>query len=143
MLDTYLVIILVDSVTTMPLVIWLMEGYFTTIPKSLEEAGYIDGCSKMKAFRKITFPLAAPGIAASMIYSFVRVFNDYIIAKTLVGGKVVTYTIGLTMFSNQFEGIDMSLVSAASFTALVPVIVLFSIFHKYFIIGMTGGAMKE
>lgn len=142
LLDTYLVVILVDSVGTMPLVIWLMQGYFATIPKELEEAGFIDGCSNMKAFWRITFPLAAPGLAASVILSFVRTFNDYIIAKTLAGGKVITYTVGLTTFSNQYEGIDMSLVSAASFTALIPVIVLFSIFHKYFVIGMTGGAVK-
>ena len=141
-LDTYLVVILVDSVGTMPLVIWLMQGYFATIPKELEEAGYIDGCSSMRAFWRITFPLAAPGIAASIIFSFVRTFNDYIIQKTLPRGKVITYTVGLTTFSNQYEGIDMSLVSAASFTALVPVIILFSIFHKYFVIGMTGGAVK-
>ncbi len=142
LLDTYLVVILVDSVGTMPLVIWLMQGYFATIPKELEEAGYIDGCSNLQSFWKITFPLAAPGIAASAIFSFVRSFNDYIIAKTLAGGRVITYTVGLTTFSNQYEGIDMSLVSAASFTALVPVIILFAIFHKYFVIGMTGGAIK-
>jgi multiple sugar transport system permease protein len=142
MLDSYLVIILVNAAGAMPLVIWLMQGYFLTIQKELEEAAYIDGCSKLKAFWKITFPLAAPGLAASIIYSFVRVFNDYVIARTLAGGKIVTYTIGLSLFSNQYEGIDISLVSAASFTALVPVIVLFCVFHKYFIIGMTGGAVK-
>ena len=143
LLDTYLVLILVDSVGSMPLIIWLMRGYFETIPRELEEAAFIDGSSGMKAFWKITFPLAAPGIAASAIYAFVRAFNDYIMVRTLAGSKVVTYTVGLTMFTNQYEGIDMNLVSAASFTALVPVIVMFALFHKHFVIGMTGGALKE
>jgi len=125
MLDTYWVLILINAVGSMPLIIWLMNGYFSSIPKELEEAAYIDGCSNMKAFWKVTFPLAAPG------------------AKTLAGSRIITYTVGLTLFSNQYEGMDITLVSAAAFTALVPIIVLFSIFHKYFIIGMTGGALKE
>ncbi|MBO8167299.1 MAG: hypothetical protein DRP32_07050 [Thermotogae bacterium] len=143
MLDTYWVLILINAVGSMPLIIWLMNGYFSSIPKELEEAAYIDGCSNMKAFWKVTFPLAAPGLAASMIYAFVYAFGDYIIAKTLAGSRIITYTVGLTLFSNQYEGMDITLVSAAAFTALVPIIVLFSIFHKYFIIGMTGGALKE
>ena len=142
LLDTYTVLILLNSVGTMPLVIWLMKGYFTTIPRELEEAAFLDGCSRLKAFRKITFPLAAPGIAASTIYAFVRAFNDYIIARTLAGSRVVTYTVGLTTFTNQYEGIDMTLVSAASFAALLPIIVMFALFHKHFVIGLTGGALK-
>ena len=142
LLDTYIVLILLNSVGTMPLVIWLMKGYFTTIPKELEEAAYLDGCSPLTAFIKVTFPLAAPGIAASAIYAFVRAFNDYIIARTLAGSQVVTYTVGLTTFTNQYEGIDMMLVSAASFVALLPVIIMFAVFHKHFVIGLTGGALK-
>jgi len=142
LLDTYIVLILVDSVGTMPLIIWLMRGYFSTIPRELEEAAFMDGCTSLKAFWKVTFPLAAPGIAASAIYAFVRAFNDYIIARTLAGSRIVTYTVGLTMFTNQYEGIDMTLVAAASFTALLPIIVMFAFFHKYFVIGMTGGALK-
>lgn len=142
LLDTFVVLILVNSVETMPLVIWLMRGYFATIPRELEEAAFIDGCSRLRAFRLITFPLAAPGIAASAIYAFVRSFNEYILARTLAGNKVVTYTVGLKYFSDQYEGIDMTLVSAAALTALIPVIVMFGLFHKYFVIGLTGGAVK-
>ncbi len=143
LLDTYLVLILVNSVGSIPLVVWLMRGYFSTIPRELEESAYIDGCSGMKAFWLVTFPLAAPGIAASAIYAFVRAFNDYIMARTLAGSRVITYTVGLTMFTNQYEGIDLTLVSAAAFTALIPILVMFSLFHKHFVIGMTGGALKE
>ncbi len=142
LLDTYIILIFVNAVATMPLIIWLMRGYFATIPKELEEAAYIDGASGMKAFWTVTFPLAAPGLAASVIYAFVRAFNDYIVAKTLAGSRVITYTVGLTTFTNQYEGINMMLVAAASFTALVPVIIMFAIFHKYFVIGFTGGAIK-
>ncbi|MCD6238534.1 MAG: carbohydrate ABC transporter permease [Thermotogae bacterium] len=142
LLDTYTVLILVDSVGTMPFVIWLMRGYFLTIPRELEEAAFIDGCSGLKAFWKIAFPLAAPGMAASVIYAFVRAFNDYIIARTLAGSKIVTYTVGLTMFTNQYEGINLTLISAASFSALIPIVIMFALFHKYFVIGMTGGALK-
>ncbi|HIE35171.1 MAG TPA: carbohydrate ABC transporter permease [Campylobacterales bacterium] len=142
LLDTYSVLIFVNSVSVMPLIIWLMNGYFLTIPTELEEAAFIDGASKMKAFWLVTFPIAAPGIAASLVYAFIRAFNEYIIARTLAGSRVVTYTVGLTTFTNQYEGIDMTLVSAASFTALIPIIVMFAIFHKYFIIGFTGGAIK-
>ena len=119
-----------------------MRGYFSTIPRELEEAAFMDGCTSLKAFWKVIFPLAAPGIAASAIYAFVRAFNDYIIARTLAGSRIVTYTVDLTMFTNQYEGIDMTLVAAASFTALLPIIVMFAFFHKYFVIGMTGGALK-
>ncbi len=143
LLDTFLILILVDSVSSIPLIIWLMRGYFSTIPKELEEAAFIDGCSGMKAFWAVTFPLAAPGIAASAIYAFVRAFNDYIMARTLAGDRVVTYTVGLTMFTNQYEGVDLTLVSAAAFTALIPILIMFAIFHKHFIIGLTGGALKD
>ena len=143
MLDTYTVLVLVDSVGSIPLIIWLMRGYFSTIPKELEEAAFIDGATGMKAFWLVTFPLAAPGIAASAIYAFVRAFNDYIIARTLAGNRVITYTVGLSTFTNQYEGIDLTLVSAAAFTALIPILVMFSLFHKHVIVGMTGGALKE
>lgn len=143
LLDTYTVLILLNSVSTMPFVIWLMRGYFQTIPRELEEAAFVDGCSPLRAFVRITFPLSAPGIAASVIFAFVRAFNEFILALTMAGGNVVTYTVGLTKFKNQYEGINLTLVSAASFTALVPVIVLFTLFHKYFVIGLTGGALKE
>ncbi len=142
LLDTYIVLIFINAVATMPLIIWLMRGYFATIPRELEEAAYIDGASGMKAFWTVTFPLAAPGLAASAIYAFVRAFNDYIVAKTLAGSRIITYTVGLTTFTNQYEGINMMLVAAASFTALIPIIIMFSIFHKYFVIGFTGGAIK-
>ena len=140
--DTRIGLILVYSVRTISMNIWLLKGYFDTIPVDIEEAALIDGCSKIQAFFHVLFPIASPGIAAAAIFAFTRSWNEFLIAMTLTS-QVRPYTVELYRFIGEYGDVDWSLLATASFIAILPVIILFSIFQKYFIIGLAGGALKE
>ena len=140
--DTRLGLMLVYGMWTIPLNTWLLKGYFDTIPKEIEEAALIDGCSRMTAFLRISFPIASPGIAAAAIFAFTRSWNDFILALTLTS-QVRPYTVELYRFIGEYGEVSWSLLATASFVAIVPVLIMFAFFQKYFVIGLAGGAVKE
>ncbi len=142
MYDTRIGLIFVYAVRTISMNIWLLKGYFDTIPVDIEEAAMIDGCSKIQAFFHVLFPIASPGIAAAAIFAFTRSWNEFLIAMTLTS-QVRPYTVELYRFIGEYGEVDWSLLATASFVALLPVVIMFSIFQKYFIIGLAGGAIKE
>jgi len=139
--DTRLGLVLVYAVRTVSMNTWLLKGYFDTVPVEIEEAALIDGCSRLQAFYRISFPIAAPGVAAAAIFAFFRSWNEFMIAMTLTS-TVRPYTVELYRFIGEHGNVDWSLLATASFIAIVPVLVLFSFFQKYFIIGLAGGALK-
>ena len=140
--DTRVGLVLVYAVRTVSMNTWLLKGYFDTIPVEIEEAALIDGCSRLQAFYLIAFPIAAPGVAAAAIFAFFRSWNEFMIAMTLTS-TVRPYTVELYRFIGEHGDVDWSLLGTASFIASVPVLILFSFFQKYFIIGLAGGALKE
>jgi multiple sugar transport system permease protein len=140
--DTRIGLIVVYAVRTVSMNTWLLKGYFDTVPVEIEEAALIDGCSRLQAFLRVAFPIAAPGVAAAAIFAFFRSWNEFMIAMTLTS-TVRPYTVELYRFLGEYGEVDWSLLGTASFIAIVPVLVLFSIFQKYFIIGLAGGALKE
>lgn len=140
--DTRVGLMFVYAVRTVSMNTWLLKGYFDTIPIEIEEAALIDGCSRLRAFLRVSFPIAMPGVAAAAIFAFFRSWNEFMIAMTLTS-TVRTYTVELYRFIGEHGDVDWSLMATASFIAIVPVLILFSIFQKYFIIGLAGGALKE
>lgn len=140
--DTRIGLALVYAVKTVSMNTWLLKGYFDTIPVEIEEAALIDGCSRLSAFYRIVFPIAAPGVAAAAIFAFFRSWNEFMIAMTLTS-TVRPYTVELYRFIGEHGDVDWSLLSTASFVAIVPILILFSFFQKYFIIGLAGGSLKE
>ena len=141
--DTYLGLILLHGIRTAPFCAWLMKGYLDTIPVELEESAMIDGCSPRQAMRKIIAPLAAPGLAAVAVFGFRHAWNDFTAALILTTSqKIRPYTVAMYRFVGEQGEVEWQLISAAAFISIVPVIISFAIFQKYFVTGLTGGAVK-
>ncbi|MBW8352012.1 carbohydrate ABC transporter permease [Bacillus sp. IITD106] len=141
-LDTILGLAISHLIISMPLVTWMTRSYFMSIPKELEEAAMIDGCSHLKALFKIILPLAAPGIAATGIYAFIISWNEFVLASILTtSDKARTLPVGLSEFSSMFE-VDWGSTMAASALVTFPVIIVFLWLQKYFIQGLSQGSVK-
>lgn len=128
---------------TIPFCSWMMVGFFRTIPLELDEAAIIDGCSRWKAFYKITLPMTLPGISSSAIYAFITAWNEYMFAQVLIiSPELKTLPLGIAEL-NGFYKILWNDLMAASMIASLPLIILFVFLQKYFISGLTAGAVKQ
>jgi multiple sugar transport system permease protein len=141
--DTYLGMILVYISFTIPFCSWMMVGFFKTIPLELDEAAIIDGCSRWRAFRQIVLPMTLPGISSSAIYAFITAWNEYMFAQILINNpELKTVPLGIAEL-NGFYKILWNDMMAASVIASLPLIILFVFLQKYFISGLTAGAVKQ
>ncbi len=141
--DTYVGLILLHGLKTAPFTSWLMKNYIDTLPFELEESALIDGCVPWKAMLRIVAPLAAPGLAAVAVLGFRQAWNDFTAALILTtSAEVRPYTIALYRFVGEQGQVEWHLISAAAFISIVPVVVSFAFFQKYFVTGLTGGALK-
>lgn len=142
LVNTYGGLILTYLILTLPLCVWMMTGYFRTIPYELEEAAQIDGCSRLGILFRILVPLSLPGIVATATYAFVVTWNEFIFALSLAtDSRVMTLPIGLAEFATEFNT-DWGAVMAASVIMTVPIAILFLFLQKLFIEGLTAGATK-
>jgi ABC-type glycerol-3-phosphate transport system permease component len=142
LLDTYWVLILVYTAWQIPAVLWLMRGFFETIPRELEEAALIDGCSRLGAFYRIIWPLTRPGLAAAAVIVFVNVWNEFILAATLTtSDNKRLIPVGLYYYIGAY-GIEWGKLMAAVCIALLPIILLFIFLQRSFIKGLSSGSVK-
>ena len=142
LLNTYAGLILVYLILTLPLSVYMITGYFRSIPVELEEAAIIDGASRMGVLLRITLPLSLPGLVATTIYCFVTTWNEFIFALSFaLDSSVKTLPIGLAEFSTEFQT-DWGAVMAASVVMTVPIALLFLALQRLFIGGLTAGATK-
>ena len=142
LLDTYLGLILVNTVFTLAFTTWMLSGYFKTIPVDIEEAALIDGCSRMQAIVRIMIPISAPGLVTVIIYSFIASWNEFMFALTLVQSVGKTpLTLGLYNFVGRYTT-QWEFLTAAAFLAILPVVVLFLFIEKQLVAGIVGGAVK-
>ena len=134
--------VLVYTAWNVPLVIWLLKGFFEKVPLELEEAARMDGCGRYKCFYLIVLPLARPGMLAAAIMAMMAVWNDFLIGFTLaVSEQKRLVPFGLyTYISN--VGVDWGQLMAATVLALVPVLVAFLIMQKWLVQGLMAGAVK-
>ncbi len=140
--NTHIGLMLIYATLSAPMNTWVLKGYFDTIPDSIEEAAMIDGLSKPQAFFHIALPIAAPGLSAAAIFAFFKAWNEYVIALTLTS-SIRPYTVELYRFIGEQGEVNWSLLGTAAFIAIVPIFILFSCAQKYFIIGLSGGAIKS
>jgi multiple sugar transport system permease protein len=144
LLNTYLALILACTTKALPLSIWMLKGFFDTIPRSIEEAAYIDGAGKLATLYRIVTPLIKPGVVAVAIYSFMITWDDFIYALTLISSNARrTLPAGIALAFLGEYGYDWARVMAASVAASIPVLVVFIFLQKYMIAGLTAGAVKE
>lgn len=140
--DTYLVLVLVLSAWQIPIITWVMKGFFDSLPKEIEEAAMIDGCSRLQAFYRVVVPLCQPGLAASAILVFIYVWNDWLIASTLtISLGMRTVNVGLYNYVTDL-GIQWGRFSAYTIFSIIPVILIFLFLQSRFIEGLTAGAQK-
>ena len=141
LLDTRIGLILPFTALNIPLAIWILEGFFLDIPKHIEEAAMIDGCAPFEAFWKVILPLAAPGVAATSIFSFILSWNDLTLPLALTMTKAPTLPVLASQVRTE-EGILWGQLGAISIIMILPII-FFTIFaSKYLIKGIASGAMK-
>jgi len=134
--------VLVYTAWNIPLVVWLLKGFFEKVPLELEEAARMDGCGRYKCFYLIVLPLARPGMLAAAIMAMMAVWNDFLIGFTLaVSEQKRLLPFGLyTYISN--VGVDWGQLMAATVLALLPVLFAFLIMQKWLVQGLMAGAVK-
>jgi N,N'-diacetylchitobiose transport system permease protein len=126
----------------LPFTIWTLRGFIINIPMELEEAAMVDGCTRAGAFRRILFPLVAPGLVATAVFSFILVWNDYLIAYVLLQSpEKQTLGIWLASFTTN-HGTDWGGVMAGSTLYAIPVLVFFLLVQRRVVSGLTAGAVK-
>lgn len=142
LLDTYYVLILSNLTFTIPFTVWMLMGYFGTIPVEIEESAMLDGCTRFKALVKVILPLAKPGIAATAIYAFISCWGELVFSMTFTSSiEHMTLSAGLMHMIGEYE-VHWELLTAGCMISLIPAIILFSFLQKYLIQGLTAGAMK-
>jgi arabinogalactan oligomer/maltooligosaccharide transport system permease protein len=140
---TYRGLVVAYSVTSIPFSIWILKGYYDTIPIDLEEAARIDGCSELEAFWRILLPLSAPALAIVFLYNFTQAWNDYLLARVMLGSQetLLTWPLGLQRLQAQFTTL-WGQFSAGAILVTIPVMALFLYTSKYLISGLTLGSVK-
>ena len=142
LLNNMLGLIVIYSTTAIPFCVWILKGYFDTIPVDLEESALIDGASRNQAFWYVIVPLARPAIAITALFSFMTAWNEYILAATFMSSELnYTLPVGLRLMVGEFAS-DWGLFAAASLLISIPVVALFMSLQKYLISGLTAGAVK-
>ena len=140
--STYVGLVLIYTVTAIPFCVWMMKGYFDTIPKELEESALIDGASQATIFFRIVLPLAKPAVAVTALFSFMTGWNEFIQAATFMNREdMYTGPVGLRFFVGGFSQ-SWGYFAAGSIIAAIPVMALFMFLQKYLVSGLTAGAVK-
>ncbi|MFN8623224.1 MAG: carbohydrate ABC transporter permease, partial [Chloroflexota bacterium] len=137
LVNSYLALIIVNAAFNLAFSVWIMSGYISTIPVELEEAAAIDGCGRLGILRRVTIPLAMPGIVTAVIFTFIAAWNEFVIALTLTGTPdVQPLTVGVTVFIGLYD-VQWQYLFAASLVAIVPVVILFILIEKWLVGGLT------
>ncbi|MEU7743845.1 carbohydrate ABC transporter permease [Nonomuraea sp. NPDC049158] len=135
-------LIVVNVGLTLPFGIWMLRTFVAAVPKSLEEAAWIDGAGRMTTFWKVLFPLVAPGLVATSIFSFITAWNELIFALVLMSGSEgYTMPVAMQYFFGQ-KGTDWGAIMASSTMMTIPVVVFFLLVQRRMVSGLVAGAVK-
>ena len=140
--NSFLGLVLVYSVTAIPFCVWMLKGYFDTIPLEIEESAIMDGASRQTIFFRIILPLAKPAVAVTALFSFMTGWNEFILAATFLEDEVkYTAPVGLKFFVGGFTS-QWGYFAAGSIIVSLPIVVLFLFLQKYLVSGLTAGGVK-
>lgn len=141
-INTYFCIILVHIVFSFPISIFLLSGFFKTVPRELEEAAIIDGTGILGAFRRIVLPISLPSIVTVSVIDFITIWNDLLLSQVFLSDlKKMPLPVGLTLFSDSYSTDNVGLIAAVVLT-VIPTIGVYIFLHDKIISGMTAGAVK-
>jgi arabinogalactan oligomer/maltooligosaccharide transport system permease protein len=140
--NTFVGMVIALSVTSVPFSIWILKGYYDTVPIELEEAARIDGCSQLEAFWRILLPLSTPALVIVFLFNFLAAWNDYFLARILLSKQeLLTWPLGLQRFQSQFQA-QWNDLAASSILISIPVVALFLYSSKWLVSGVTAGGVK-
>ncbi|MFI6928128.1 ABC transporter permease subunit [Nonomuraea spiralis] len=142
--NSYFVIIAINSAFNLAFAVWILHAHFGAIPEEIDEAAMMDGLGKFRIMLRMILPLAAPGLVTVMIFTFIQVWNEFVIALTLfndpAGGRV-PLTVGVQQFIGLYET-NYQYLFAAALMAIVPAVILFALIEKHLVSGLTAGSTK-
>lgn len=142
LLDTHIGLVIAYTTFSLPYAVWIMAGFFSAIPKDIDEAAMVDGCSRFQAFVRVIMPLTAPGLGAAAIFIMLLAWNEFLFALVLAGGgNAKTLPVAAAQLVGQRE-IQWNELCAVSTATIVPLLVFFAFVHKYLVRGMIAGAVK-
>jgi arabinogalactan oligomer/maltooligosaccharide transport system permease protein len=143
LVGTYRGLVIAYSVSSIPFSIWILKGYYDTIPIDLEEAAMIDGAGRLSAFYRIILPLSTPALAIVFLFSFMTAWNDYLLARVLLANATAIWTwpLGLQSLQGQFQT-AWGQFAAGSVLVSIPVLLLFLYSSRWLISGLTLGGVK-
>lgn len=143
LVGTYQGLVVAYAVTAVPFSIWILRGYYDTVPVELEEAARIDGCTEFQTFRLVLLPLSLPALAIVFLFNFLAAWGEYFTASLIIGSSesLLTWPLGIQRFQTQFQT-QWADLSAASIIVSVPIVILFVYISKYLVSGLTLGGVK-
>jgi arabinogalactan oligomer/maltooligosaccharide transport system permease protein len=143
LLNTYIGLSVFYISTALPFCVWQMKGFYDTIPRSLEEAARIDGCTPWQAFRRVILPLAAPGLVITALFISMSAWSEYLVAAQILQDRnMFTLPLGLKSFQASMST-QWGLYAAAAILVSVPVMTVFILLSRYLVSGLTLGSVKE
>lgn len=142
LLSTYWAVILPGIAFGLPFGIFLMQAFFEDLPRELSDAGRVDGCSEWRIFHSIMLPLAWPAVSTLIVFQFVRTWNEFLMPLLYLQNEDLRpVPLGLMFFQGAYTR-DIGLISAGVTIALLPVVIIYLIFQRQFVKGLTAGAVK-
>jgi len=139
--DTWWVLIVAYANLNIPLVMWSLWSFFNDVPRELDEAARIDGAGPWQIFLRVILPVAAPGLTATAILTFIMAWNEFLLALVLTSREARTLPVAIVGFL-AYEGADWGLVSSGSILVMAPIVVFTVLIRKYLVKGLVGGAVK-
>ncbi|MGO4601638.1 carbohydrate ABC transporter permease [Terrabacter sp. 2YAF2] len=142
LINTYGALILTNAAFNLAFAIWILHGFFSSIPLEVEEAAALDGASRFQILRRVMLPLTLPGLVTATIFTFIAAWNEYVVALTLmIDDDKKPLTVGMRAYITGYEQ-HWDQLFAASVIAVVPVVILFAIIEKHLVGGLTAGSVK-
>lgn len=142
-IDTYAALVFPYVAWTLPLSLWILVSYFLQIPRDLDRAALVDGCTRWQVLRRVVLPVAAPGVVSTALLAFIFAFNEFLFALMLTTDHAArTIPVGIALFQGLHGQIPWGQIMAAATVATLPVVALALIFQRRIVQGLTRGAVK-
>jgi ABC-type glycerol-3-phosphate transport system permease component len=140
--DTRFGLVLLYTAYQLPAAMWMLYGYFMSLPVEVENAARVDGCSPLRTLLKVVLPLSKPGLVAAALFTLVFAWNDFVVAVTMTSSQETrTFPVAIYFYLG-FYGREWGPLLAASLVSIVPIIAVFIFLQRYFMSGLTGGGVK-
>ncbi len=143
LLDTHLGLVMIYIAVQTPFTVWLLKGFFDSIPQSLDDAAMVDGCSRIQALFRIILPISVPGIAAAIVFIIVQSWSQFIVPFILLNNlKLLPISVGIFHFQSTQAEISTHFLAAASILAMLPAILIFVVLQRFIVQFLIAGAVK-